>query len=283
MALFENNQRVQELLLFLGDRLSKFNRKTAYWAGGGLVGLIVLFFALRMLFFNLFFGDYQPPAITYQPVQKVELIVVDQGIFKLTKGSYTGFVRIRNSNLDFGVASQDYEARFETLGGTVASEIWGKTFVLPASIKTIVFSRFSSDQEISKLNFQLKPSKFVHKPDSLPPIELEIGRVQIVQNGGEFRVLGVVKNLTAFTISEVYVPALLYNSQNQIVGANLTSINDVGSYESRSFQLFWPNPVLGVARAEISPEANIFERGILKGEAGSSPFENHPQPEDNFR
>ncbi|HYF97565.1 MAG TPA: FxLYD domain-containing protein, partial [Coxiellaceae bacterium] len=85
----------------------------------------------------------------------------------------------------------------------------------------------------------------------------------------------------AFTISQIQLPVVLYNRDGKIIGVNFTSINDVKSSESRSFQVIWPIRIEGAVRAEVLPEVNTFDNKIYRTEQGRSPFDNFLQNEFN--
>ncbi|MDP4000715.1 MAG: FxLYD domain-containing protein [bacterium] len=274
--MFEDNDRIQEFFFVLGNKLEELDKKQWYTLLTAVVLVIPLFFILRFGFYQAFFSGYEGPEITHVPIIPEPLQIVDKGIFKLNSDTYSGYVKIRNINLDRGVPEQEYLAEFETAGGTVVSRMSGKTFVLPAQDKLLVFTRFTVDREPSELNFSLSDSRFIYE-SSLPPIITEVQRVQMEGLSSEFAVSAVIKNLSPFVISQIYLPVVLYNSQNEIVGVNSTNINDVRSLESRSFRVVWPNAVAGAVRAEIRPEINIFDRKIINTESGQSQFDDLPE------
>jgi hypothetical protein len=189
-------------------------------------------------------------------------------IFDLGEGDFAGFVKIRNPNLDRGVPELSYNIKFKTVGGTLVSEVSGKTFVLPSSEKILSFPRFSSDRKPELVEFTFTEPRFIYKPE-LEPANLEVERIQIERDGRNLYVNAGIKNLSAFTIKQIYLPVLLYDSNNAIVGVNSTVVNDVKSLEIRTFRFVWPANIPQAARAEINPEINIFDRGIYMNEPGS--------------
>lgn len=274
--MFEDNDRIQEFFFVLGNKLEDLNKKQWYTFLAAVVLVIPLFFILRFGFYQVFYSGYEGPEITHVPIIPEPLQIVDKGIFKLNDDTYSGFVKIRNINLDRGVPEQEYRAEFKTTGGTVVGKMSGKTFVLPAQDKLLVFTRFTVDREPNELNFSLSDSRFIYEPN-LPTIITEVQRVQMEDSSSEFAVSAVIKNKSPFVISQVFLPVVLYNSQNEIVGVNSTNINDVRSLESRSFRVVWPNAVAGAVRAEIRPEINIFDRKIINTESGQSQFDDLPE------
>lgn len=260
-----NNERMQELMLIIDDNLRTLNIRFRQALFISLIAAIPLFFLLKFSFYQLSIKNYTPPEVTRPGGEVAALSVVDSKIFTLDSESYSGYVKIKNINLDRGVAELRYEASFKTLGGSMATAVSGKTFILPASEKILVFSRFTSDKKPDLIEFNfLGDTRFVYKPQ-LPNIDIEKQRVQF-ESGEEFAVLGAIRNTSAFTVSQVYVPVLLYDNKQNVVGVNSTLLNEVKSQEVRSFRFVWPRKVEGVVRAEINPEVNIFDKKLLSTE-----------------
>ena len=232
----EENPRVQEWFLMIGDRATQVSRAWWYALGIAIVAVIPAYF-----------------------------------IFKLGPNSYSGFARIKNINLEWGVASQAYTAEFKTLGGTLVTKVMGDSFILPASEKFLIFARFSSDSEPQTMDVALGETKFIRRPDVSVSYELE--RINFSNSQGGAVVSAGIKNLSAFTVRQINLPVVLYNNQNAVVGVNSTYISEVTSGETRTFQYTWPLSLPGAVRAEITPEINVFDRNLFSTDTGVSPFD----------
>jgi hypothetical protein len=271
---FQNNDRVQEIFLVLGDKLSEVSK--FWWTAllVVLVGFIPLYLLTKTIFVQVFFSKYEPPKLTFSQEALSPLTVLDQKVFQIGPNTYAGYVRIQNLNLDWGVANQTYTADFTTLGGTEVTKINGSTFISAGAEKIIVFSKFTSDQKPDSITFSLGPTNFVHKPSLGFTFDLQRQNIQDNLNG--LLVYATIVNTTSFTVKQIGLPTLVYNDQNQIVAAGYTYVSDVTSGEGRAFQITWPKGVDGAVRAEISPEVNVFDRNIFVNAAGVSPFANQP-------
>jgi hypothetical protein len=275
MALTDND-RIQEIFLVIGDKLAPVKKIWWYVFGIVLVALIPLYYLARSGFAQLMISRYQAPQITYTSAIKQPLQIIDKKIFTLSENSYSGYIKIKNINLEWGVAAQQYTAEFNTLGGTSITKVNGSAFILPASEKIIVFSRFSSPTKPEEIVAALGSTAFIRKPETVFNFELE--RVNLQNNPDGLTVSAGIKNLTPFTVKTINLPVTVYNNQNQIVGVNFTNINDVLSGDTRTFTYFWPASVPGASRAEISPEINIFDRNIFSSPPGVSPFSSSTEP-----
>jgi hypothetical protein len=267
---FSDNDRLQEIFLLIGDKMTVVNKKWWYALGITLIALIPAYYLFKLVFIQAMIGQYAVPQMVYSSVVKQPLQILDKNIFTLSKDTYSGFVKIKNINLEWGVADQGYTAEFKTTGGTVLTRVSGSVFILPASEKLIVFSKFTSPTKPDEIIVSLADSQFIHKPDVSADLELQ--RVNIQNNFSGLLVSAGVKNLTPFTISRVNLPVSVYDSKNQIVAVSFTYISALQSGETRTFQYVWPSSIAGSVRAEIIPEVNIFDRNIFSTQAGISPF-----------
>lgn len=270
---FNDNERIQEIFLVAGDWVASVGRGWWYALLFTILAIVPGYYAARAGFVALANSKYQPPKIIYNSPVKQPLEILDKGIFDLGNNSYSGYVRIKNLEHDWGVPKQEYVAEFKTLGGTLVTRVNGSIFILPSSEKLIIFSRFTAEQKPTEISFSLAESHFIHKPEVFFDFALE--RISIKNQPEGLIVSAGIKNLTAFTVSQINLPAVVYDAKNNVVAVNYTYINDVKSGETRTFQYAWPVAASsGTLRAEISPEINIFDRKVFENEAGVSPFEN---------
>ena len=269
------NDRLQEIFLVIGDKLAPVNKKWWYGFAIALLALIPFYYLAKFGFVQLAMRHYSGPQIIYSTAAKEPLQILEKKIFALSNNSYAGYVKIKNINLEWGVPDQAYAAEFKTLGGTVLATVSGSNFILPASEKLIVFSRFTSDKKPDELTVALADTHFVRKPDL--EVNFELQRIGILNNPDGLVIIAGIKNLTAYTIKQIDLPVVVYNTKNEIIGVNSTSINNIQSFETRTFQYLWPIQIPSVTRAEINPEVNVFDRSIFMTDQGISPFANPGQ------
>ncbi|OGE88033.1 MAG: hypothetical protein A3J07_01885 [Candidatus Doudnabacteria bacterium RIFCSPLOWO2_02_FULL_49_13] len=270
MAL-NKNERLQEWGLIAGDLLTETGRGWWYALIITIVAIIPMFYTAKFLLTRAIVSSYHPPQVIYTEAVTVPLSVMDQKIFSLGQNAYSGYIRIKNVNLEWGTPAQRYTVEFKTLGGTLINRIAGAVFILPASEKLVVFSRFTSQQKPETIQVTLEATEFLRKPALSLTVELE--RVSFKTGNDATLVSAGIRNLSAFTINQINLPVALYNAKNEVVGVNFTYLNQVRSGETRTFQYVWASPVTGAVRAEIVPEINIFDRNILSTDAGISPFD----------
>ncbi len=269
-----DNEQLQEIALVTQDKLSQVDKKFWYALGITIIAFIPAYYLFKFLFVTAMTQSYRGPEIIYTAVVKEPIQVVEKKIFKLPNNTYSGYVKLNNINLEWGVSAQTYTAEFKTYGGTSLTKFSRTTYILPAKEKIIVLPRFSADRPPDEIIFTLGETIFIHKPEIEFNPDLE--RITLNNNPGGLIVSAGIKNNTAFTLKHIDLPVVVFDNQNQVVAVNFTYINDVLSGETRTFQYSWPQAVAGATRAEISPEINIFDRNVFAIPESVSPIDDTP-------
>ena len=274
MALTQD-ERVQEWFLLLGDKLAPVKKIWWYVLLATVILAVPVYYLTKLIFVKTLSASYTGPAIIYTAPVKEPLQILDKKIFTYAGNNYGGFVKIKNINLEWGVASQEYKVDFRTFGGTSVGSVDRTTFILPASEKLIVIPRFLSDKKPDEITVTLGETHFIHT--SGITINSDLQRTSFQNPATGATVNSAFINLSAFAIGRVDLTVAIFNAQNEIVGVNYTNINDVKAAETRTFQLTWPEPIASAVRTEVYPEINIFDRNILSAPTGVSPFDQTSQ------
>ncbi|MBX4188264.1 MAG: FxLYD domain-containing protein [Candidatus Doudnabacteria bacterium] len=268
----QENERVEELLLIIGDQFRSTSKLWFYAVGIVLIAAIPLQIFLKFTFENVIASAVSPLKITYPQVEHQPLEMTDKKIFDLGDGTYSGYARIKNPNPEWGVPELKYSYQFSGTGGSSIMSAGNMTYVRPASEKVIAFPRFTSPSKPTSLQITLEDSNFI-RPRELPVLDLEIQRRSIDSQVDQFIVKAVIVNHSPFKLTRVDLPILLFDGNNNIIGVNYTNINDLNSNESRSFQYTWYNRINNVARVEIIPEFNPYSRDLFGTVPGQDPFD----------
>jgi hypothetical protein len=271
MALLDN-ERAEEILLVIGDSFQGTNKRWLLALATVLIAALPGYFVCQTLFYNLAVAQYRPPAVTGL-VERAPLEILEKELIKFSGNSYTGYVKLKNSNLDWGVPNLVYRVEIRSSDGTLITSSTNESFILPASEKYLVLPRFTSSATPTQVDFSVINSNFVLKPENFPSLNLEMQRMALALSGNETVVSAVIKNNSPFTVTQVDLLVTIHNERAELVGINYTNINDLLSGELRSFQISWPSQIPGRLVAEISPEVNMFARGILKTQGSVSPFD----------
>jgi hypothetical protein len=269
MALTDN-ERIQEIVLLIGDKVAQVGKKTWITLGLTLVLFVPAYYVFKFGFVALMMQSYKSPAIVYTEVVHAPIQVLEKKIFALPNNTYSGYVKLRNTEIEWGVNAQTYTVEFKTFGGTSLAKATRSTYLLPAKDKIIVLPRFSPGSKPDEIVFTLGETHYTHKPQIDFTLDLE--RKSLMNPSSGLVISAGVKNNTAFTLKRVDLPVLVYDNQNQVIAVNFTYINDVLSGETRTFQYLWPASVPGAVNAEILPEINVFDSNNFEVPAPVTPF-----------
>lgn len=269
---FEQNERLEEWLLVIGDWFRTTNPRWFVALALVIVMAVPGYFFTAYAFSNILKATVSPIKINYTEPTTQPLQITERKIFDFGDGTYSGYARIKNVNSEWGVPELSYQALFKSSSGSTVMSLGGTAFILPSTDKVIVFPRFNASAKPSSLDVTFITPDFI-RPPSLPNMNLEIQRKNIDAGTNQTLVNAVIVNHTPFKISRVDLPVLLFDKNNQIVGVNYTNINDLESNESRSFQYTWSAKINNVARIEIVPELNIYNRSLFELGPGQNPFE----------
>lgn len=263
------DEKTQEWFLMLGDKFTNLNRRWIYALIICLVLAIPMFYLIRYGFFLNFNKDYVKPDLLNVTSGKESLEVIDKTIFELPQNNYYAVIKLRNTNIEWGIANQSFVVKFKDAQGSLAATYSGSTYILPSSTKTIVLPRFVSEKKPVEMDVQLAEEKFVRTQS--PNVNIEISRKNIANLGDQMVVSASVRNLTPYTIKQIDLPASIFDAQNNLIAASTTNVNSVKSGETRSFQFVWTKEFRNAARVEINPEANLFDRALFTSEIPVDP------------
>lgn len=263
------DEKTQEWFLMLGDKFATLNRRWVYALIICLVLAIPMFYLFRYGFFLNFNKSYVKPNLLNVATGKESLEVIDKTIFELPQNNYYAVIKLKNTNLEWGVASQSFVVQFKDSLGSLVATYSGSNYILPSSTKTIVLPRFVSEKKPVEMIVELAEEKFVRTQS--PSVNIEISRKNITNFGGQTVVSASARNLSPYTIKQIDLPASIFDAQNNLIAASTTNVNSVKSGETRSFQFVWTKEFRNAARVEINPEVNLFDRALFTSEIPIDP------------
>ncbi|MGE5298182.1 MAG: FxLYD domain-containing protein [Acidobacteriaceae bacterium] len=266
------NEKVQDVFLIIGDAWQGKNRKWLYAFLLLLVMSVPIYFVVKTTFFNISAVRYSPPKI-YTLAERDPLEILEKNIIQIKDGDYTGFVKLKNPNVDWGVPELSYHFEVTDNTGKFLASSSGKSFILPDSEKYLIVPRFQANGIPAEINFTFNKPAFVLKSQEFPFVGLDIQRKQAEIQGNNTVVYGVIKNSSAFTLSQVDIFSLIYDDSSKIIGLTYTNINDLATGDIRSFQTIWPEKITGSIHVEVLPEINVFAPDIIRTPGTANPFE----------
>ena len=256
---------VQEKIVDIAEALQAVAKPL--WIG--LVAVIVLSYPLNLIlkfgFSQLLVSTYSPPPIIYVAPVPEDLRIVDQDIFSLEEGDrYFAFARIANPNSDLAVRNLNYKFILRDRKGDSIRTFSGSSYILPGQDKLIFMPVVTVAGDPVAVDVILTPERW-SRFSTLQSLDLKFENTNFGQDGSQFFASSILRNESPFKISEIEIDVILYDIQQNIIGVNFTTINEVRRQEGRFFRVVWPSGIDGslASNIEFRPAINQFDRDVL--------------------
>ena len=184
-------------------------------------------------------------------------ITRDVKFFTTSDGKITAFTEILNPNRDFNAREFSYTFLVYNQDGRVIEEVNGKSSVDALGRKLILEVGLKTFwKSIAKLEFYIENPKWERSFEALKPLlDISEGPETIV-SGGAIRVLGKIKNQSSYSVSNVKIIAMLFDTYGKEIFISQTIISSVGKYAEREFSIAFPTDqnlvdILDLTRTKI--------------------------------
>ncbi len=207
--------------------------------------IVVVVLAVLATVSFLVYRYYNP--IENQPVNQVVVDAPPAGFAITTKqvdilpesaNKYDAFLKVVDSDQNWGVAKLDYTISLKGSDKSVVGERAGTTFILPNQEKSIIELGIDTTGKAAtaSTNLEIKEVQKLTKPPVLNFVNENLA-YQVIDN--KSKVTGTIVNQTSFGFNEIIINVLVYDGQNSLVGYNFTTINDLTPNQRRDFTVFW--------------------------------------------
>jgi len=168
---------------------------------------------------------------------------------------YDAFLRIIDTDQNWGVAKLDYTISLRSTDKAVVGERTGTTFILPNQEKSIIELGIDTTNKATTAttDFEIKE---VQKLTESPALNFATENLAYQVTDDKSKVTGTIVNQTVFGFSEIIINVLVYNEQNSLVGYNFTTVNDLTPNQKRDFTVFWRKN-LNVKKPRIVVESYV--------------------------
>ncbi|MDD3887796.1 MAG: FxLYD domain-containing protein [Patescibacteria group bacterium] len=168
---------------------------------------------------------------------------------------YDAFLRIIDTDQNWGVAKLDYTISLRSTDKAVVGERTGTTFILPNQEKSIIELGIDTTNKATTAttDFEIKE---VQKLTESPALNFATENLAYQVTDDKSKVTGTIVNQTVFGFSEIIINVLVYNEQNNLVGYNFTTVNDLTPNQRRDFTVFWRKN-LNVKKPRIVVESYV--------------------------
>lgn len=193
-----------------------------------------------------------------------DIFVIWAKALKAGSTSYDFAAKIRNPNPNFGTPQFHYAFVAKGQNGNTIGRREGQTFILPDSNKYIVESNFASNEPVATLELFIDkvPKDNWQKIQDYEALDIFVkDKNFLVKSDPQYsaEASATVKNNTSFGFDTVYVNIILFNINDQPLGASRTEIRTLSAGENRYFSTkwYWP-PSDDVKSIDMQPETNVF-------------------------
>lgn len=176
------------------------------------------------------------------------LIILSTQVLPVTDNFSEVLVKIKNENEKVG-GEFHYQVRFFDSFSQLLAEKEGDSFILPLSFKYVVLPKVElKAKEIFRVEFLITKIEWQEFPRSATEIFSVLNkklRWLGPKEAGFLELTGEAVNQTSLVFPQVEVVILLYSKTGEIINASRTILEDVKSFERRSFQYIWTTDFVG--------------------------------------
>jgi len=240
----------------------------------GLVTSIILIIPLNLFIkfsvSNVLIRAYSPPDIIYIAPDPEDIKIIDKNIFSPKKGRYFAYARIANPNVDLAVRNLEFEFILTNRAGEVVRKFESSSYILPDQDKLIFMPVTSISDEPVNLEVNLLPERW-SKFSDFQRLDFQFENINFGREDSQFFASTIIRNNNPYTISEIEISVLLYDIDQNVIGVNFTTVNNVKLLEGRFFRVIWPTGIDGsVSNIEFKPAVNLFNSDALVTESAGA-------------
>ncbi|OGI46633.1 hypothetical protein A2121_00340 [Candidatus Nomurabacteria bacterium GWB1_40_6] len=200
--------------------------------------------------------------LSADPAKVDDVSVLWTRAFRVIPGRYNAVAYIVNHNKNTAAQKVNYRFRFADKNNIYIGKREGSTFIPPGGN----FVVFEPGIDIGNSIPVYSTFEFTERPSWLQVSENKISQLQVNVSGIELRdadtfpkLSAIVKNNSLFTIPNVGVIAILYDTNGNAISTSRTYLNKLSPLQSADINFTWPEPLPGVVvEQEIIPMYDIF-------------------------
>ncbi len=183
--------------------------------------------------------------------------------FRVVPGRYNALAYIENRNKNGAVENIQYRFRFADKDNVYIGKREGQIFIPPAGRYAV----FEPGIEVGNATPVYTTFEFTRAPVFTQVSQKKIDQLKILVSSIDLsgekttpRLSATLRNISLFTIPDVSVVAILYDSSGNAVGASRTYLEKLYGEGSAQVNFTWPEPIEGgaVITKEIIPIFDIF-------------------------
>jgi len=182
--------------------------------------------------------------------------------FRVIPGRYNAVAYLENHNKNISVEKIAYRFRFADSNNVYIGKREGTTYIPPSGRFAIFEPGIDIGNSVpvyTTFEFTQTPQWVTISQEKLNQLKVLVSDIKLVGEATSPVLSATIKNNSFFTIGEMDVVAILYDSNHNAVSTSRTYLEKLIGGESRNITFTWPEPIAGsVIEKEIIPLYNIF-------------------------
>lgn len=264
---------IQEAELNTLKTLAKFSPTLRWFLIVGVLAIIPSYFISKQIAYKLWQTRNKAFTFAAQPSFTTALPLKTQNVWLLKTGDtqYLAVAQVANENLDLSAAIAPYEFKFYDANRRQiipdSGQISGKTFFLPNQSKYLLATRVVSRQSIAKAEIGFANDIVWRKKLSLPNVKLSVTGLNFSTQTTPpaFYVSGLVQNTSSYTLNQVRLVFLVFDSSRQLLTASERYEFTLDSGENRAYKQLWPDQTFPLAASvQVLADTNTLDQTNLK-------------------
>ncbi len=191
-----------------------------------------------------------------------QISIVWSRIFKVVDGRYNAVAYLTNHNKNTAINKINYRFRFADERNIYIGKRDGSTYVPPSGNFAVfepAIDMGNSTPVYVSFEFTQVPNWVFVPEDKINQLKVFVSNINLSTPETTPRLSAVIKNNSLFSIPDVNVVAILYDSLGNAVSASRTYVKILDKEESKDLNFTWPEPFDKiVVKQEIIPIYNIF-------------------------
>ncbi len=177
--------------------------------------------------------------------------------FKVSKGWYSALAYVENTNSNAHADQVPYRFQFYDKDGLLITERTGSTFIARDSIAPIFVGRVDTgEHEVYRTTFEWLAEPVWY--DDVRPYQVSFEEQEFVPRRLGQDLVVVAHNLESIPLSDVRVVAILYDAQENAIGASETYIEQLAPRGKHTITFSWSDHFAEPpARVEILPRIPV--------------------------
>ncbi|HMQ01507.1 MAG TPA: hypothetical protein PKD79_00325 [Candidatus Doudnabacteria bacterium] len=259
MSLKENLQ-VQAAGAALGAqegvwRISTWFKNLVKWQQIFLVVILILlipgYFVVRYGVELVMLRQYSQQALVAHTAFSAPDALVHSRVNLITNpsGTITAYATVRNPNLDLSLDNLRYTVNFFNQNNQPVFTTNGSVYLLPDQQRWLVVPRVDSGDNIVSAEIVFEQPAWQRRL-TIPDVELRMSEPVIYQQDNPLVTIteGAVINNSPFSLRQVSLVLVMYNTNNQVVAVTTREEFTLQPFERRAYLVQWP----GLSRNAVS-------------------------------